>query len=349
MKKLKKILLEEGCSVRDAMRAIDQGAVRVAIILSSDNRLVGTITDGDIRRALLSGCELNDPAIDIINRNPKIGRDGQTKEEFLDVLEKFDLLVLPIVDDKGFFIRLETVLNIIKPPKYDNPVFIMAGGFGSRLRPLTDNCPKPMLKVGERPMLEHLLLWFKSQGFHNFYFSTHYLPNIIKDYFGDGSSFGVSVRYVHENEPLGTGGALGLLPKDISSLPIILMNGDVLTKVDFVKMLEFHRLGGFRATICVRELEHQVPFGVIETSDDLIKTMVEKPTYTYHINTGIYVLDNECINDIVPNTKLDMPSFLETLMQKQQLVGAYPSFDYWLDIGRKSDFQKAQEDILNLY
>ena len=196
-------------------------------------------------------------------------------------------------------------------------------------------------------MLEHLIDQFVSFGFHNFYISTHYLPEIIREHFGDGSKWNVSIQYVHEDNPLGTGGALGLLPKNRPDLPLIMMNGDVLTKLNYSELLKHHEECGFDATLCVREDEHRVPFGVIETENQLITDMVEKPTYRYKINTGIYVLSPEIVESVQVEQRIDMPTLLEQHREGGKRIGTYTSYDYWLDIGQMKDYQKAQSDIVN--
>ncbi|WP_116472411.1 nucleotidyltransferase family protein [Zobellella maritima] len=339
------VVLATGATIRDAMRIIDRAALRIALVCDEQQRLQGTVTDGDIRRGLLVDCNMDDPVARVMNSQPKTARITDSRTQCLKIMDKYDLLALPVVNELGELLGLETLHHALQPTKRDNPVFIMAGGFGTRLRPLTDHCPKPMLRVGEKPMLAHLIDRFIQLGFHQFYISTHYMPEQIRDYFGDGSRLGVSIRYVHEDIPLGTGGALGLLPGDIPQLPLIMMNGDVLTKVDFTHLLAHHEQQGFDATMCVRELEHQVPFGVIESNDSLITGMVEKPTYRYRINTGIYVLSPACVASVQSGTKIDMPTLLEQRMAEQQKVGIYTSHDYWLDIGRKSDYEQAQADI----
>tara|TARA_R110000851_G_scaffold13043_2_gene44828 strand:- start:158 stop:838 length:681 start_codon:yes stop_codon:yes gene_type:complete len=224
----------------------------------------------------------------------------------------------------------------------------MAGGFGTRLRPLTDNCPKPLLKVGDKPILEIVLNSFIRSGFKNFYISTHYLPEMIKDYFGDGSKWKVNITYVHEKEPLGTGGALGLLPNDVPDLPLFLINGDVLTNVDFEKVLEFHNKQKAHATMCVRDYEYQVPFGVIQGQDNKVINMQEKPVEHYFINAGIYIVSPELRRSVSKNRYIDMPSLLESSIEQEKDVVMYPVREYWLDIGRIEDYKRAQLDIINL-
>ena len=312
MPELKRILIEEKMTVRSAMQVIDRAALRIGIVCDNDQRLLGTLSDGDIRRGLLGGINMDDLVTLVMNTEPQTALLGDSRERCLSIMEKFNILVLPVVDSDNRVVGLETLHQIIHRPKFDNPVFIMAGGFGTRLRPLTDNCPKPMLKVGDKPMLEHTIRRFADLGFTNFYISTHYLSHVIRDYFSDGSELGVKITYVHEDTPLGTGGALGLLPRDKIKQPIILMNGDILTNLDFTKMLKHHIESGCDATMCVREYEYQVPFGVVESKNDLISAMKEKPIHRYHVNAGIYVLSSETINSIEKDTNIDMPTLLGT-------------------------------------
>lgn len=345
----KSVVIKADATIRDAMRVIDETALRIVLVCDEKNTLLGTVTDGDIRRGLLVDCEMQDSVSRVMNTQPITAKITDTRQQRLKLMDKDDLLSLPIVDDNNCIVGLETLHQALQPTKRDNPVFIMAGGFGTRLRPLTDHCPKPMLRVGDKPMLAHLINQFVAQGFHNFYISTHYMPEQIRDYFGDGSEWNVSIGYVHEDTPLGTGGALGLLPKTLPNLPLIMMNGDVLTKVDFAKLLEHHEQQRLDATMCVRELEHQVPFGVIESNNGLITEMVEKPTYRYRINTGIYVLSPACVAAVIFDNKIDLPTLLEQRIAKNHQVGIYTSYDYWLDIGRMSDYQKAQQDIKGFF
>lgn len=342
----RKVILNTDHNIRDAMQALDSAALRIVIVCDQEQKLLGTVTDGDIRRGLLSDCEMTDSITKVMNKNPLTAKCKDSRSDRLKIMEEYDLLALPIVDEENHLVDLEMLNRVMKPQKRDNPIFIMAGGFGTRLQPLTDHCPKPMLRVGEKPMLEHLIDQFVSFGFHNFYISTHYLPEIIREHFGDGSKWNVSIQYVHEDSPLGTGGALGLLPKNRPNLPLIMMNGDVLTKLNYSELLRHHEESGFDATLCVREDEHRVPFGVIETENQLITDMVEKPTYRYKINTGIYVLNPEIVNSVQVDQRIDMPTLLELHRANDKRIGTYTSYDYWLDIGQMKDYQKAQSDIL---
>lgn len=345
MKNWQTILLPPTATIREAMRSLDKGSLRIVLVCDADQRLLGTVTDGDTRRALLADANMQDPVTRVMNRNPIYVSDITSREQRLKLMKRNDLTAIPILDSRNRILSLETLHQAMQPERRENPVFIMAGGFGTRLKPLTDHCPKPMLRVGERPMLEHLIQQFNSYGFHDFYISTHYLPEVIKNYFGDGSQWGSSIQYVHEDTPLGTGGALGLLPKELPDLPLIMTNGDVLTKLDYAQLLQHHEYHGFDATLCVREDEHAIPFGVVETENWLITNMVEKPTYRYKINTGIYVLGRDIVASVQPSQRIDMPTLLEQHRAENKRIGTFTSYDYWLDIGQMKDYQKAQQDI----
>ncbi|WP_417546569.1 nucleotidyltransferase family protein [Marinobacter sp.] len=345
MKSWECIVLSPNDSIRDAMRTLDKGSLRIVLICDAEQKLLGTVTDGDTRRALLADANMQDAVSQIMNTNPISVTSNTSREQRLRLMKQHDLTAIPILDSRNSVISLETLHQAMQPEQRDNPVFIMAGGFGTRLQPLTDHCPKPMLRVGDKPMLELLLNQFISHGFYNFYISTHYLPEIIRSHFGDGSRWNVSIQYVHEESPLGTGGALGLLPIGLPNLPLIMMNGDVLTKIDYTRLLRHHERYKFDATICVREDEHRVPFGVIETEEQLVTSMVEKPTFRYKINTGIYILNPDIVTSVQPSQRIDMPTLLEKHRVNKKRIGTYTSYDYWLDIGQMKDYQKAQRDI----
>lgn len=341
----KNILVSPKATIQEVLKVIDSEALQLALVVDLDNRLLGTVTDGDIRRALINGVPLSHPIFEIMFTKPTVVNLGTTRTKILELMDAKQLNSIPVIDE-GIIVGLETIREATKKTKYDNPVFLMAGGFGTRLKPLTNNCPKPLLKVGDKPILETLLLSFIKSGFHDFYISTHYLPEMIEEYFGLGEKWGVSINYVHEEEPLGTGGALGLLPKSLPDLPIIMMNGDVLTKVDLESLLVFHNTNKANATMCVREYEYQVPFGVIESEGNNIKSMTEKPVQRFHVNAGIYVIGRKIINSVEENEVIDMPSLLERYLGDKVLM--YPFYDYWLDIGRIDDFNRAQIDIQTL-
>lgn len=343
----KKILIKSDQPIRDALAVIDSEALRIALVVDSDLCLVGVVTDGDIRRGLLKNLTLSDSVELVMNKAPLSISQDTLRKDAVRMMQSNGILAIPILSGMKI-VGLETLQKMGEQQSKLNPVFLMAGGFGTRLKPLTDNCPKPMLKVGEKPILEIMLNSFIKSGFVNFYISTHYLPEMIREHFGDGSKWNVKITYVHEEIPLGTGGALGLLPADVPDLPLILINGDILTNVDFERVLEFHIKHQAAATMCVRDYEYQVPFGVINGEGNKIISMVEKPVQRFFVNAGIYVVSSEIRQSVEKNIRIDMPTLLEQYIAKQYEVLMFPVHEYWLDIGRVDDYNRAQIDIMNL-
>lgn len=345
MKQWELTLVGPECSMEEAIATLDRVAVRIVIIVDQQRHLLGTLTDGDVRRALLKQRPLTTPIKEFMCSTPRTAGLDWNRDRILAVMEKYQLLQLPVVDLSGKVIGLETLHDLLNRQRRNNPVFLMAGGFGTRLRPLTQNCPKPLLKVGEKPILELILERFISSGFHRFFISTHYMPEMIREHFGDGSQWGVSIRYVHEDEPLGTGGALGLLPHHEIDLPLFLMNGDLLTTLNFENLLEFHDGHPGSATMCVREYEYCVPYGVIENEGHRILSMTEKPVQRFFINAGIYLLSPELVKSVAAGNRVDMPTLLEREIEAGRDVNMFPVHEYWLDIGRMEDFQRAQQEF----
>ncbi|WP_339862410.1 nucleotidyltransferase family protein [Paremcibacter congregatus] len=338
------VLITPMTSLHDALMLIDRTALRAAIVCEDNRKLCGIVTDGDIRRGILKQLPLSTPVSEVMNKSPQTSDLSTSRDVLIRMMEKKDCLVIPLVEN-GIVVGLETLHHCLSVEARENPVFLMAGGFGTRLRPLTDNCPKPLLRVGERPILEITLRHLIRHGFKNFYISTHYLPDMIRDYFGDGEKWDVSITYVYEDQPLGTGGALGLLPRNIPQLPLIMMNGDVLTNLNVSKLLEFHHKENASATMCVREIEYKIPYGVVDSANNLLIGMVEKPTHYFQINAGIYVINPEVYNSVDKHTVIDMPTLLEREITIGKIINIFPLHDYWLDIGRMEDFKRAQVDI----
>lgn len=343
----KNTLIKDDQSILEALRILDQGSLRIALVVDADMTLLGVLTDGDIRRALLKNFQMDSPVRDVMTTTPITASHLSTRKKIVDLMEAKQLLVIPLMDGKTV-VGLEQLQSARAARIYENPVFLMAGGFGTRLRPLTENCPKPMLKVGDKPILETTLLRFRAAGFYNFYMSLHYLPDMVRDYFGDGSKWDVNIAYVHEVSPLGTGGALGLLPDGLPDLPIIIMNGDLLTQVDFEMLLKFHMKNNSDATMCVREYTYQIPFGVVSGTGNHIVSMTEKPSYRHFVNAGIYIIGQDVLAMVKKNEYLDMPTLFETSIARDKETLMFPIHEYWLDIGRIDDFEKAQKDIVNL-
>ncbi|MGF6101278.1 nucleotidyltransferase family protein [Enterobacter sp. A4] len=349
-KKWQKVLISPNESIRSALKIINDEALRIALVIDAEGRLLGVLTDGDIRRGIINNIDLDENVSCVMNKSPITATVETSKSQLIQLMSNRSILAIPIIDSlTRKVVGLETYETSIEKPSYQNPIFIMAGGFGTRLKPLTDNCPKPMLKVGDKPILETLLTQFISSGFENIYISTHYMPDYISDYFGDGSKWGVNITYVYEAEPLGTGGALGLLPNDIGNLPLIMINGDVLTTLNVEKLLQFHIESKSIATMCVREYEYQIPYGVVRGKGNVITDMVEKPIQKFFVNAGIYVVNPEIYKNVGANTKIDMPTLLEQQIKMDKQVTMFPIHEYWLDIGRMDDFNKAQQDIQGLY
>ncbi|GKX51179.1 nucleotidyltransferase family protein [Budvicia aquatica] len=343
-----KMVLSVNHTLLDALKIINEVGGRIGLIVDENRKLVGVITDGDIRRALLSNIDLSSAIETTMNKNPIVALSSNSRKDILQLMQEHSIIAVPLVDNTNTLVGLET-WNSPSPHRiHDNPVFIMAGGFGTRLKPLTDNCPKPMLKVGDKPILERLLTQFRKAGFRNIYISTHYMPEQITSYFGDGSAWGLNIRYVHEERPLGTGGALGLLPDNVPELPLIMINGDVLTTVDFEKLLNFHNKYQSIATMCVREYDYQIPYGVISGDGHRIIEMQEKPIQRYFVNAGIYVVSPELFMNVPCQERIDMPTLLEQQIALQKDVLMFPIHEYWLDIGRMDDFNRAQIDIVGL-
>lgn len=339
------ILLSPKQTIRDALSMIDSESSRIALVVDPARKLLGTITDGDIRRGLLKNLSMQDSVDNLMNTSPKIASPLDSKKELALLMEQQGILAIPLVNHDGIVVGLEMLHPHIEQKLLNNPVFLMAGGFGTRLKPLTDQCPKPLLKVGDKPILEITLLNFVNAGFTNFYISTHYMPEKIQNHFTDGSKWNTNIKYVHEKKPLGTGGALGLLPKDIPELPLIMMNADILTNINYQNLLDFHNSSEADVTMCVREYQHQIPYGVITGEGNKIISMVEKPIQKFYINAGIYVVSPEIIKSVKKNTRVDMPTLLEQKITENKKILMFPIHEYWLDIGRIDDFKQAQADI----
>lgn len=343
------LLISPDVSLVDAVEQLDRGAKRILIVVDAADSLLGTLTDGDVRRALIRRIDLTTPVSMVMNTSPRCATAKWSRTRLLSFMEQTDLLQLPIVDEQNNVIDVCFLYDLLKKPRLDNPVCIMAGGFGTRLKPLTDSCPKPMLKVGDKPILEIILDRFIAAGFWNFYISTHYMADMIKDYFGDGKERDVQIRYLNEAEPLGTAGALSLLPVAEIQSPVILMNGDLLTNLDFLSLLSEHESMTADLTICLRQYEQQIPFGVVNTEAGWVRSIVEKPVHKYHVNAGIYVIEPQVLSRIAAGQRIDMPTLVSELLEDNKPVGYFEVNEDWLDIGRLDDFQRAQKLMMESF
>lgn len=341
----KNIFLSPSDTLKKAIQVLDDEALRIVLVVNDKKQLLGTVTDGDVRRALIRGSNMDTLLSDMMYAKPTVAPSGSSREELLKIMKNKDLLQIPLVEGDMTVVGLETISNLLDCSKLENTVFLMAGGIGKRLHPLTKDVPKPLLRVGQKPILETILEQFISFGFHNFYISTHYKAEMIKSYFGNGDQWKVNINYIHEDEPLGTAGALGLLPAISNNLPVIVMNGDVLTKVNFENLLSFHREQGGVATMCVREYDFQVPYGVVESNGSEVTSIIEKPVHRFFVNAGIYVLEQSFVRSVSENHAVDMTTLLNNEIKKSNKVNLFPVFEYWLDIGQKNEFFKAQDDL----
>lgn len=339
-------------SIRDAIDRIDKGAKGIVLVVDDRRRLLGTITDGDIRRAILARTQLDEPLGRLLeqkaataDRRPVTGYVGMTRDEMTSLLNLHTIHQLPILDDDGRVVDLVTLETLL--PDYAPPLeaVIMAGGFGTRLQPLTNDTPKPMLPVGGRPLLEVAVSQLQRAGIRRVNVTTHYLPDKIVDHFGDGARFGVELKYVNEASPLGTAGALQLLESWPST--IIVMNGDILTDINIQSMLRYHREHEALFTVAVRQFEFRVPYGVVEGHGGLVRAIVEKPELSFFVNAGIYMIEPEVRRYIRDGERLDMPDLVRALIDDGRTVANFPIREYWLDIGRHTDYEQAQQDIQN--
>lgn len=349
MKNWKKCLVSEASSIISAIRVIDLTEAKIAVIVDDDNHLKGTVTDYDVRKAILAGGDLHKNVQTIMNITPKKLGVGADENTILSEMLGKAVRQLPLVDMDGRVVDIKILSDFNdNASEKDNPVLLMAGGLGTRLRPLTNSCPKPLLKIGNKPILEIIVENFIQEGFRNFFISVNYKAEMIEDYFGDGSKWGVSIQYLHENKRLGTAGAMSLLPKGITK-PIIVMNGDLLTKVNFYQLLEFHTKHHGAATMCVREYTYQIPFGVVRFDDWKITELVEKPKTTEFVNAGIYVVSPEVFYGLKENEYIDMPDIFQQLIERKKSTSLiFPIREYWLDVGRLEDFERARAEINEL-
>jgi len=348
MKNYKDILLKPTSTIKEALQIIDSGAMKIALVVDEDEKLLGTLTDGDIRRGLLNSLSLDDSIESVIFKNPTVCNIDDTKEHILEVAIERKLYQVPIVDNEGRLVGIEEMDELLKPTIKTNRVVLMVGGLGTRLRPLTEHTPKPMLKVGNKPILETIILNFKKYGFTNIILSVSYKSEIIEEYFKNGREFGVNIEYIHENKRMGTAGALSLIREKLNE-PFFVMNGDLLTNINFENMMEYHLSSSAIATMGVREYDFQVPYGVVNVDGENILSIEEKPLYNFFVSGGVYVLDSKVL-DFMPNNEFfDMPTLFETIIENKMKSVSFPIREYWLDIGRLEEFEKANNEYSEVF
>lgn len=331
-------------TLRDAMLALDRGAVRISLAIDGDGRVIGVATDGDIRRALLSGATLETPLSPVLTRGfvsvpPTAGRS-----DVLDLMRALGVSAIPIIGDDGRPVGLHLLHEIIEPVTRPNRALVMAGGQGLRLRPITESTPKPMIRVAGRPILERIVLHLIGHGIKHISISVNYLGHVIEEHFGDGTAFGCAIDYVREERPLGTAGAIGLLAEPPTDA-LVVMNGDLVTQADLGAMLDQHSRGPVAATVGVRRYLHTVPFGCVERDGDRITALEEKPTLERDVNTGIYAIAPELAARVAPGEALGMPDLIGGALARGERVDAFEVADDWIDVGQRDQLERARGGV----
>ena len=340
MKDFSNIFVKPDLTIAEAINIIDKGASQIALVVDAEYRLLGTLTDGDIRRGLIHGKTLESRVEEVMHREFLSIPESHTENRTMQLMREEGLQQIPVLDPKGRIVRLFLLEELLKPKKLSNWVVLMAGGVGKRLRPLTESCPKPMLRIGDKPMLEIILEQCVDSGFLKFYISVNYLKKQIIEYFGNGSRWGADIHYLEEDKPLGTAGALASLPEQPDK-PILVMNGDVLTHVNLEKLFLFHQENSAFATICVSEYKTPIPYGVVFTEGAQVLSIEEKPEMSHSINSGVYVLNPELLELLSPKQQCDMPQLLTRGLKRNLSVIVFPIHEYWLDVGHKETLDQA--------
>ncbi|MSO54338.1 MAG: CBS domain-containing protein [Rhodospirillales bacterium] len=336
-----KTLVRPNESIRSAIQSLDIAALQIVLVVNDEGQLLGTVTDGDVRRAILKGIDINSSVTSIMNRLPKTTAKDESDTLRRERMRRDQLHQMPVVDSEGRVVGLVSIDSLVAPAQtMPNWVVLMAGGLGKRLRPLTDSAPKPLLEVGNKPLLETILDSFANLSFRHFYISVNYKAEMIKRHFGDGSRFGVEIRYLEEDRPLGTAGALRLLPAQPDA-PLIVMNADLLTRVNFRNLLDYHRERQATATMAVREYDFEVPYGVVAIEDGRIKKIEEKPVHSFFVNAGIYVLNPDLLELIPSGTRFDMTALFDRVLATGRATSVFPIREYWIDVGRQDDLVRA--------
>ena len=352
MSRLDKLVVSPTTRIREVLECIDGGAHGIALVLDDKRHLIATVTDGDARRAILAGIELDLPVQELLTEQEAVRKTGPvtaphttSPAALLHLMNEKTLRQIPLVDEENRVVDVAFLSDLAKDYELPLRALVMAGGYGTRLKPLTDEMPKPMLPVGNRPLLEIIVEGLREAGIRQVNLATHYKADVISEHFQDGQKFGVDIRYVKEDEPLGTAGALSLL--DESEEPLLVINGDILTRVDFRAMLIFHREHKADLTVAVRQYEFNVPYGVILTDGVNVKGIAEKPIVKQFINAGIYLL-SPSVRKLIPNGKpYDIPDLIGWLIQDNKPVVCFPIREYWLDIGKADHYAQAKSDMEN--
>ncbi|MCD4734811.1 MAG: nucleotidyltransferase family protein [Bacteroidales bacterium] len=345
---LEKFIVSPEISIAKAIPILDSAGAGILLVCDEDRKLLGIITDGDIRRAILNNISFEGACITIANKDTVLARSDPTPTEALHLMDhsnKFVVNHLPVLDQSGCVVDLIMRRDLVKEDDLGLSAVVMAGGFGTRLYPLTKKLPKPMLPMGDRPLMQVIIEQLRGSGIRKVNISTHYQPEKIIDHFGDGTAFDVDINYVNEKSPMGTAGALGLMEN--TEEPLLVINGDILTKVDYRAMLDYHREHNADITVAVRQYHMQVPYGVIEGEGEHVRQIREKPNLNFLVNAGIYILEPSARRNIKNGQRLEMTDLIQQLIEDGNTVVSFPIIEYWLDIGQHADYEQAQNDMKN--
>tara|TARA_Y100000389_G_C17436330_1_gene505764 strand:+ start:931 stop:1998 length:1068 start_codon:yes stop_codon:yes gene_type:complete len=344
--KIKNLFVYKDTSIFEVIKNLAKNKIGIVLVVDLKNKLLGTITDGDVRRSILKYSDINLSAKKIMKKSPKFLKNSKNLEKIKSFMFTHNILHVPILNNKNQVIDIKTKSDFKKSNQKNNTVFISAGGFGKRLQPLTNNLPKPMIKIDNVPILEIIINKFVNYGFKKFIISTHFKSSLIKKYFGNGKKLGIDINYIEEKKPLGTIGSLSLIEVDKIKEPIIIMNSDIITELNFDDLLEFHKLNKSDATICTSKYEYQVPYGEVVSTNLDVKELLEKPKKTINISAGIYVLEKKILKILIKNAYLDMPILLKKLIKSKKKVTIFPLYEYWTDIGHFDELKKAKHQFM---
>jgi dTDP-glucose pyrophosphorylase/CBS domain-containing protein len=343
-------VVESSC-IQEVVAAIDRsGRLGIALVVDGEKRLINTLTDGDVRRGILKGYSLAEPASKLLeikrlmpHPEPVVGAEKHSRKQRIEIMQRHMVRQLPILSRDRKVVAVESLHAMLQDETIPLNAVVMAGGFGKRLYPLTADTPKPMLPVGGRPVLEHIVNKLSSAGIHHLHFTTYFRPEKIVDHFGDGHSFGVDINYINEDSPLGTAGALSMM--DLPNNDVLVMNGDVISEVDFVSMFDYHREHEALMTLGVLPYEHQVPFGVVEFDGQRVSQIIEKPLQRWFVNGGIYILSPLVFGFLKRGERLDMPDLINRVLAAGKLVVSFPIREQWIDIGQHADYERANRKL----
>ena len=342
-----RVRVAPGDSLRHVLKVLDASATRIVLVTDAERRLHGVVTDGDVRRSLLEGASLDVPAEAVMTRDPLVEDERTDRARLEREVRRRGVLAVPQVR-AGAVVGLRFCTGPRGPAPRDNLVVLMAGGRGSRLMPLTEHCPKPLLRVGDTPIVERVLGQLRDCGFRRFRLCVSYLSEQIEEHFGDGSDHGVDIDYVREERPLGTAGALSLIEPEALALPALVMNADILTTLCFSDIVDSHAAEGAALTVATREYSHEIPFGVVDSEGGTVTGLAEKPTIRRDVSAGIYVVDARTVATLERGRPCDMPALIERTVAAGRPVRTFPVHEYWLDIGRTSELERARLDVREL-